>query len=312
MRRSRLALALAALLAPAALAALTPSCGARSQLYVESAPEEEEDAGVDSPPDAPPDVAPDVPQDSPPDALPPCDPDVLYIYLVTSETELYRYRPDTGAFSLVGSLDCDFDASPFSMGVSRTGIAYVVYSNGELYAVSTIDASCSGTDWAPGTGGFGAFGMGFALEDDLTTETLHVAEINFEAPSKGLATIDTETFDLDYIGPFSENPGNAIELTSASDGKLYGYFLDSGGMGGHVVEIDKNTAEIVDSVAVPPGEPGSALAFAYWDGDFYIFTSNQDASTTVTRYKPSDGSVQVVAELNRTVVGAGVTTCKIP
>lgn len=300
MRRSRLALSGFALFVPLAAMVLASSCGARTGLHVDELAFEE-DAGVDAPKDAPPDVP----------ELPPCDPDVLHIYLVTSETDLYRYRPDTGAFSLVGNLACSDFASPFSMGVARTGIAYVVYNDGELYRVSTIDASCEPTDWIPGQGGFSTFGMGFAIDDDGEGETLHVAEINFGQPSMGLASIDTKTLKLNYIGPFSENPGFAIELTSSDDGNLYGYFLNSNGPGGFVVEIDKNTAEILSSVALPAGGQGSALAFAYWGGDFYIFTS-EGGQTTVTRYQPSNGSVQVVATLDRTVVGAGVTTCKIP
>lgn len=313
MRRPRLAFALLALFAPVLAAALVSSCGARSELYVRPS-EPAEDAGPDvedAPPDAPEDAPPDVPEDVPEDVLPPCDPDVLYIYLVTSETDLYRYRPDTGVFKLVGSLDCSDVASPFSMGVARTGTAYVVYNDGELYRVDTSDASCEPTDWAPGTGGYLTFGMGFAIDDDQMGETLHVAEINFAEPSAGLAAIDTTTFDLDYIGPFSQNPGNAIELTSSDDGKLYGYFLASPGPGGFVVEIDKHTGDILSSVSLPAGD-GGALAFAYWSGDFYIFTGQGGSATTVTRYKPSDGSVAVVATLDRTVVGAGVSTCTVP
>jgi hypothetical protein len=321
MRRARLALTVLAFFAPVAVAAaLASSCGARSELYVDEPEPSEEDAGVDARPDVTPDVAPDVPPDLPPDVpvdvpedgLPACDPDVLYIYLVTSETDLYRYRPDTGVFSLVGNLDCSGGASPFSMGVARSGTAYVIYNDGQLYQVSTADAACETTDFVPGQQGFNTFGMGFAIDDDKQGETLHVAEINFGGPSLGLATIDTKTFELDYIGPFSQNPGNAMELTSSDDGKLYGYVLSSSGSGGFVVEINKDTAEILSSVGLSAGSSSSALAFAYWAGDFYIFTSEGNSSTTVTRYKPSDGSESVVATLNRTVVGAGVTTCTIP
>lgn len=317
MRRSRLALAVLAFFSPVFAIGLSASCGARSELWVETYESPEEDAAppdADAPPDvvdAPPDVF-DAPPDVPEDGLPPCDPDLLYIYLVTSETDLYRYRPDTGVFSLVGNLACPSGGSPFSMGVTRTGTAYVVYNEGSLFKVSTADASCEPTDWFPGNGGFNTFGMGYAIDDDKMGETLHVAEINFGSPSKGLATIDTDTFELTYIGPFSENPGNALELTSSDDGNLYGYFLNADGNGGVVVEIDKATAEIKSKVPLPAGSASSALAFAYWGGDFYVFTSEGNSETTVTRYKPSDGSVGVVATLNRTVVGAGVSTCTIP
>ena len=318
MRRPRLAFALLALALPVTVAALAASCGARSELPVDETEEEEEDAGpdvVDAPPDVPPDITdapPDVPEDVPEDGLPICDPEVLYIYLVTSETDLYRYRPDTGVFNLVGNLSCPSGGSPFSMGVSRSGIAYVVYNDGQLFRVDTADASCEPTDWLPGQGGFNTFGMGYAIDDDQMGETLHVVEIHFDSPSLGLGTIDTDTFELSYIGPLSQNPGNAMELTSSDDGKLYGYMLNANGAGGNILEIDKNTADVVSLTPLSAGDSSSALAFAYWAGDFYVFTSQGDSVTTVTRYKPSDGSVGVVATLNRTVVGAGVSTCKVP
>lgn len=321
MRRSRLALAVLAFFSPVFAVGFAASCGARSELYVESFEPEEEDAGNDAPPDvmdAPPDVpdAPpdvmDAPPDVPEDALPPCEPDLLYIYLVTSETDLYRYRPDTGVFSLVGNLSCPSGGSPFSMGVSRTGFAYVIYNDGSLFKVNTANAECESTDWIPGTGGFNTFGMGYALNDDMMGETLHVAEINFQDVSKGLATIDTNTFELGYIGPFSANPGFALEMTSSDDGFLYGYFLKSDGTGGIIVQIDKHTADINIVAEVSAGVSSSALAFAYWGGDFYVFTSEGNSLTTVTRYQPSTGTESVVATLDRTVVGAGVSTCTIP
>jgi len=75
-----------------------------------------------------------------------------------------------------------------------------------------------------------------------------------------------------------------------------------------VLRIDKATAEILEETPLPVGGASSALAFAYWGGDFYIFTS-PGGPTTVTRYRPSDGTVVEIATLNETVVGAGVSTC---
>jgi hypothetical protein len=87
MRRSRLALPALALVLPLAAVALVTSCGARSELYVDAL-EPEEDAGPDAKPDVIPDAQPDVPPDVPDAGLPPCDTDTVYIYLVTSETDL--------------------------------------------------------------------------------------------------------------------------------------------------------------------------------------------------------------------------------
>lgn len=247
--------------------------------------------------------------------FPTCDPDVLFIYLVTSETELWQFDPSKvdvapdQVFQQVGSLQCPTGGSPFSMAVSRSGRAYSVYNTGELFRINVKNAACSATGWIPrAPGDFERFGMGYAIDDDGLGETLYVADITFEFPSAGLGTIDPATgYFFDPIGRFSENPGNAIELTSSDDGALYGYFLDVGGEGGTLVRIDKETAEILEARPLPVGGTGS-LAFAYWNGDFYIFTGN-GAGSTVTRYRPSDDDVREIATLPREIVGAGVTTC---
>ena len=55
--------------------------------------------------------------------------------------------------------------------------------------------------------------------------------------------------------------------------------------------------------------PVGAFAFAYWGGDFYIFTAPLNGKTTITRYRPTDGTLKVVGSVPQAVVGAGVSTC---
>jgi hypothetical protein len=245
------------------------------------------------------------------EGLPECDPEALYVYLITSETVLYRYDPANNLFVNKGLLQCPASegATPFSMGVNRKAQAFVVYNNGELFLTDLETGACVATDFEIGQSGFVTFGMGFAIDDDLMGESLYVAEISFVEPPLGLARIDTNTLDLDFIAPFSQTFGNAMELTSSDDGKLYGYNIDASGFGGWVIQIDKETAEIVEATFLPVGEGASALAFAQWNGDFYIFTAPQGQGTTVTRYSPAMGTTQAVAELAESVVGAGVSTC---
>ncbi|MFO0548286.1 MAG: hypothetical protein U0271_07870 [Polyangiaceae bacterium] len=249
-----------------------------------------------------------VEEDPPPSACE--DPEATAIYLVTERSELMRFDPDAGLVSLVGRLDCGGDTrgEPFSMGVARDGTAFVVFEDGELFKVDTSDASCAPTEFDPGQEGFFKFGMGFALEPDHERERLFVAEISFFEASLGLATLDTETLELEYVGPFSENLGRVLELTSSSDGSLHGYFLDDAGQGGWVVKIDKETAAIEDATFIARPHGHDALAFAYWGGDYFIFTS-PGRETTVTRFSPSSGLVRDVARIQAGVVGAGVSTC---
>lgn len=289
-------------------AALAAACGARSALRVDEVATGE--GGGEPIEDAGPDV-PDVKDAAPDVYVADClEAGVPYIYLVSSENNLYSFNPGDGSIILRGPLTCASNGSaPFSMSVDREGTAYVLYNDGQLYRVSAFDASCEPTDFVPGQQGFNLFGMGFSTNEGGPDETLYVAEINFQGPSLGLAKIDTDTLDLSYIGSFSENPGFALEMTGTGDGRLFGYFLDSPGPGGHVVEIDKDTADILSSTPISAGPMGSSLAFAFWGGDFYIFTSDGSGITEVTQYRPSDGSVQLFTTLAATVVGAGVSTC---
>lgn len=292
-----------------AAAVIVGACGARTELPIGS-----RDAGApteDAGPDAPKDARPDAPEDARPDVFTTdcLDAGVTYIYLITQQNELYSFNPADAGFTLRGIIDCPSDGfTPFSMGVNRQGTAYSVFGDGRLYRISTFDASCEPTNYEVGQQGFLAFGMGFATDEGGPEETLYVTEINFDAPSLGLGSINTDTLELSYIGPFSENLGFAAELTGTGDGRLFGFVLDEPGPGGHVIEIDKQTATILSSTPLPTGSAASALAFAFWGGDFYIFTS-EGVSTQVTRYRPSDGALDVVATLATTVVGAGVSTC---
>ncbi len=182
---------------------------------------------------------------------------------------------------------------------------------GKLFAASVETAACVETDFVPGQQGFGLFGMGFAIDDDGLGETLYVAAGSQPAnQNSGLGKIDESTLQLDYIGPFLQAPGDRMELTSSDDGSLYGYFVDSNSpSGGAVVSIDKNTGTILDVAPVSVGGNNNAFAFAYWGGDFYIFTAPLNGPTTITRYSPSDKSLKKVGSVPSAVVGAGVSTC---
>ncbi|RLB64232.1 MAG: hypothetical protein DRI90_05070 [Deltaproteobacteria bacterium] len=295
---------------------LGTACGARSELDLPwshggggAVPE---DAGIDQ--DAPIDAPEDVPEDVPPDVPPECDsPDTTYIYVVTSELELLAFKPQSNGFESRGHLSCPASpgATPFSMAVDRTGVAYVVYNDGELFRVSTADAACEETLFVAKEpdDGFAQFGMGFAADQDGLGETLHVADINYTTVSKGLARIATETFELTYIGPFSQNPGNVLELTPTGMGPLWGYFFNEPGPGGTLVQINTETAAIEDAIPVTVGNNSSALAVAWWGGFFYIFTNNSSGGTSVTRFDPETQATSVVANTGLQVVGAGVSTC---
>jgi hypothetical protein len=298
-----------------ALALAITACGAKSGLLAahEDAAVEAGPADVASeppPPPEPPDASADV-ADEPPAPQICDDAGPTLIHVVTSQSLLYRFDPANAKFISVGTIFCGSAASPFSMAVTRNGTAYVLFNNGYLYEVNTQNAACKPTSFVPLQLGWSLFGMGFVSDPGGASDTLYVSEGNYTHPSLGLAKLDTSSLKLSFIAPFSESPGHAVELTGTGDGRLYAFGLPTEHKPtATVAEVDEATGTLLSTVQLSVGEPNSSFAFAFWGGDFYLFTAPEPgASSEVTRYRPSDGSLTKVAKVQATVVGAGVSTC---
>ena len=233
------------------------------------------------------------------------------VYVVSRDNTLYSLRPDTLAVTNIGTLTCTglIGAFPFSMAVDRAGTAWVLYSDGNLYKVSTTDASCAATSFVPDQAGFSLFGMGFASNGvGASTDTLYVSEnIN----GHGLGTIDLTSMTLTALGPYTGAlAGQKAELTGNGDGLLYGFFLTTPAQ---VAQIDA-TGAIATTNPLPTVTVGTDWAFSFWGGDFYLYTGNStdtnENGSAITRYRPSDGSVTVVSPgIGFFIEGAGVSTC---
>jgi hypothetical protein len=311
--RNRFALFAASILAVAA-------CGARTGLRVDEVKADagvELDAGVDA------DVV-DAPEE--PDAVDPfpdvgvvdCqDAGITYVYLISSENELLRFYPPDLSVTSIGTIDCPTTSpsNPFSMAVDRQGVAYVVFGNGELFRVSTLTASCKATSFEVNQSGFSTtFGMGFSSNENDPGETLYVAGSNVDpdgGATRTLGTIDPATFDLTVVNNLDKDIG-APELTGTGDSRLFAYAPGTpGAPDSQVAELDKPTAAVKSDVFLDLGQPNiSSYAFAFWGGDFYIFGSEQPGLTVVHRYTPGGSQTPpAVAQINFTIVGAGVSTC---
>jgi hypothetical protein len=195
------------------------------------------------------------------------------------------------------------------MAVDRDGIAYVLFSQGEVFRISTLTASCKPTGFAPGQNGFPTtFGMGFSSNTNDPGETLYVAGDNFSGSATALATIDVNTFNLSVVAPFTQAIGNP-ELTGTGDGRLFGF--GPGSPNSHIAEIDKTTAAIKSDTLIDLQQSQfTAWAFAFWGGDFYTFTSQAQGSSVVHKYTPGGSTTPpLVAKTSHTIVGAGVSTC---
>ena len=310
-----------ALWAAAVLGGAVASCGTRTGLFIEGygvgtvteGPHTIGEAGedgavvVDSGLDALPPIDvmphPDVDRTDCPDA------DATFIYVVTQQQEIYSFFPPTLTFKLVGNLVCPAGtATPFSMAVDRRGVAYVLYDDGNLFRVSTATGACTSTAFTPGQQGFQTFGMGFASDFNGAAERLYVSANDMDPMARGLGFIDTTTFGLSVIGPFGI-PISRSELTGTGDGRLFAYWPDSAsGRGSHLTELSKATGGVLAQTDLPVGGINDAFAFAFWGGDFWIFTG-AGGPTDVSRFRPTDGTTTTPTTHPSTIVGAGVSTC---
>jgi hypothetical protein len=240
-----------------------------------------------------------------------CSAQAKLVYLVDENDILSSFAPDTLTFNNIGLLQCPAQllATPFSMAVDRSATAWVLYSSGELFQVDTSTAHCTATAFAQ-SNGFQNFGMGFAANSSGSSdETLFIAGGASLAAGMGsstLATLDLGTFNATKVGPIQLWP----ELTGTGDANLWGFFPSA--TTPKVSQLDKTSGADLQVFMAPTlaGQP-AAWAFAFWGGDFWIFLKKSgDSSTNVYHMKSSDGSVSVaVPNTNRTIVGAGVSTC---
>jgi len=306
--KRRLFFLLGSSIGSAAFALFVASCGARTDLGGHLADKDAtaEDHKVDShkdahdSSDAPPDIVfPDVP------IVTNCaDAGTQYIYVITEENELYSFFPPTLGFAKIGDINCSNTATPFSMGVDRSGIAYSVFTDGNLFQISTLNAACKSTTYKPNQAGITTFGMGFSGAADAG-ETLYIAGDGTNVARLG--SIDTQSFKLNVIGPFKPQNGGRCELTGTGDGRLFAFCLSQNAGGGELVNLDPQTANIISEITVNVGTGQDAFAYAFYGGLFYIFTGS--SGSTVTTFDPISLQTKTVASLSSTIVGAGVSTC---
>ena len=275
------------------------------------------DTGWETPADTP----YEPPADGPVDEIPvdDCAERAQWIYLVDADRHLIQFRPTDLSFTIIGLLSCSasgFDPNPFSMSVDRDATAWVLYAPslggpGQLFEVSTLDASCSPTSFATNQLNFGVFGMGFVSDSEgSSAETLYIAggqalDIGI-APTSQFGWIDMSTLTVSRLGDVPGWP----ELTGTGGGELWGFFPHDTPPRVHRLDKYSGTVTFTYDLTMPTGTT-EAWAFAFWGGDFYIFHKIfADASTNVYKLETDDGSTSlVVPNCGYKIVGAGVSTC---
>ena len=248
-----------------------------------------------------------------------CSDSAKLVYVVDESNQFSKFDPSTKTFTDLGTLSCPTaggifgGASPFSMGVDRNTIAWVLYSDGELFRVDIQNnLACTKTSWAS-SNGLMQFGMGFSTDQPGgTTDTLFVA--GGTQPTSGtptsatLAKLDTGSMSAQTVGTVAGWP----ELTGTGLAELWGWFPDPNNP--RVEQIDKTSGAAVPGKTYPlaslKGNP-MAWAFAFWGGDYWVFLERDtETSTNVYQIDGMMGTIKSTTPTNtRIIVGAGVSTC---
>jgi hypothetical protein len=227
-----------------------------------------------------------------------------------NNAKLSQFDPSTKQFHDLGSLTCPHAAAatPFSMSVDRTGVAWVLYTSGELFKVPiTAIASCKKSTWAS-PNGLKVFGMGFSTDQPGgSAETLYIGGgASQTASTFSIAAVDPSTMTATVLGSQPILP----EMTGTGSAELWGFM--PGASTAKVVKFDKATATVAKSFDEPAlAGDGAGYAFAHWGGDYWVFLQKMnEGQSTVYQVNGQTGAITSTTPApGRSIVGAGVSTC---
>ncbi len=238
------------------------------------------------------------------------------IFVLSKTAVLWKYFPGKNEMQMLGVVDCGLPPSTFSMGVDREGFAWVQFSDKQIRKVDITKVSeCSDPGFVPGQDNVGNFGMAFVSNSaDDPCDRLHGNHYNFKPEGDKVAeffSVDPDTLKLVQLG---KSDYGLAEVTGTGDGRA---FLFAGPDPSQLVEVDKATGATESVLLLPGVKTGGGFAFAFFAGDFYLFTdAESDGSSEVTHVDFDDSDkngkqdIKVVLEdVPLRIVGAGVSTC---
>ncbi len=237
----------------------------------------------------------------------PCTAAGQWIYTVSNVDDMFsRFDPKTLTFTDIGPLNCPGTAStPFSMAVDQDAVAWVGFSDGQLFRVDTTTAACTATSFQPDQDGMLEFGMGFVFDPSTGIDTLFVA--GGSAESAGPSTLATIAFPSLVLSPVGQLDVGWPELTGTGDGQLWGFvpsFVSATGIS-EMYRFDPASGAVLTTYPLPSLTTVGDFATKFWGGSFWIFLG-----PSIFEVDRATGAVTTaVQDSGRDIVGAGVSTC---
>jgi hypothetical protein len=240
-----------------------------------------------APTDAGFDTSPDVAADADPDAgsgscacLP--GPHNERIYLMSQDAEVWTFDPVTLESDFVVGPVCG-GIRPFSMAVDAAGVAWI--NDVDSLGIELLDllspGACETGPYLRRDMRYGLFGMSFATESAVDTcADLYVFTYDGDGPFEEgpglgrLGAIDPVTGELRDITEVDYDGG---ELSGTGDGRLFAF---TGNDPAKLVEYDKATGEVLETIPLDGFSKTNASAMAFYGGDLYLFVEAWPAGCT--------------------------------
>ena len=226
-----------------------------------------------------------------------------------------RYQ-DLGALNCPATGTCPdglTPVSPFSMGVDRNAIAWVLYCDGSLFRVDiNNNIACTATNFTKNQSGFQVFGMGFSTDQaGMAAETLYISGGAYTSIDMGQAQFGRVAMPNLTVSSIGTVASGWPELTGTGDAQLWGFFPSDTGTP-RVAQLNKtNGTDLMTYMLNQIVGMPRAWAFGFFCDGFYIFLQRStDSQTTVYKVERNGGAFSTFDTSGpHTIVGAGVSTC---
>jgi hypothetical protein len=228
-----------------------------------------------------------------------------WIYTVDQGGLFSRFDPATVTFTDIAQLACPDPSTPNSMAVDQNAVAWVAYTDGQMFSVDTTTGACTPTNFQVGQDGLIVFGMGFVFDPTNGNDTLYIAGGGTTQISS--STLATVAFPSLTVSPVGTVPG-LPELSGLGDGTLWGFVPDfeSPMDLATLYQLSPVDGAILQTFTYPALSGTQSWAMKFWGGYFYIFVG--DTIYQVSRNAPKTFTT-TVQHTGRFIVGAGVSTC---
>jgi hypothetical protein len=231
----------------------------------------------------------------------------LWIYTVDSAGGLARFDPATLTFTDIATLKCPTISLPNSMAVDQNAVAWVAYSDGQLFKVDVGTGRCEATGFKTDQDGILVFGMGFVFDPATNEDTLYIAGGHDTGASQ--STLATVSFPSLVVNPVGTVTAGFPEMTGTGDGALWGFIPADSSLSrvAALVRLDRRSGATLESYRYPSLLMQDSWAMKFWGGSFWIFIGR--AIYEVSRDTPGTIRTAIANTGRPSIVGAGVSTC---